>query len=186
MAYHFTAAQGLKKEAEKEQHQPAVVSNPLCDSDFPALGSDVNLTKEQKSKARVVTLRETNAPVFREAYHAQLREVHGANMRAVEAMEEDEDELMGRKRNRAVNQDTINSLMEDVIREIAAEGELVTKEKVKINRTQFESLKEQSKYFSRYSAFSPLQCVWEMKQKTISIKCRGRGEFTPAVIKILR
>lgn len=140
LAYNFTAAQGLTKEPEKEQQQqPAVVSNLLCDSDFPALGSDVNLTKEQKSKARDVTPRESSVPVFREAYHAQLREVHGANMRAVEAMEEDEDELTGRRRNRAVNQDTINSLMEDVIREIAAEGELVTKEKVRRNRTQFES-----------------------------------------------
>lgn len=131
LAYPLTAAQALKREPKKEQQQPAIASNFLCDSDFPALGLDVNLTREQKSKARDVTRREGNVPVFREAYHAHLREVHGANMRAVEAMEEDEDELMGKRRNRAINQDAINSLMEDVIREIAAEGELVTKEKVR-------------------------------------------------------
>lgn len=51
-------------------------------------------------------------------------------MRAVEAMEADEEELKGRRRIRDINPDTVNSLMEDVIREIAAEGELVTEEKV--------------------------------------------------------
>lgn len=66
----------------------------------------------------------------REAYHAQLREVLGGNMRAVEAMEDDEDEPRGRRKSRAVDQETINVLMEDVIREIARDGELVTREKV--------------------------------------------------------
>ncbi|XP_026207843.1 uncharacterized protein wu:fj29h11 isoform X2 [Anabas testudineus] len=123
-------AQDLGKEPEKEQQQPGMAYNFLCGSDFPALGSDVNLTRKQKSKERVETQSSGCAPIFREAYHAQLREVHGANMRALEAMEEDEDELSGKRRNRVVNQDTVNSLMEDVIREIAADGELVTKEQV--------------------------------------------------------
>lgn len=144
LAFHFTAAQGLTKKAEEKQQQPTVVSNMLSDSDFPALGSNVNLTKEQKSKARAVTPRETSVPLFREPYNAQLREVHGANMRAVEAMGEDEEELTGRRRKRTVDQDSINSLVEDVIREIAAEGELVTNEKVRRNS----GVERLSTYFS--------------------------------------
>ncbi|KAI3365403.1 hypothetical protein L3Q82_010485 [Scortum barcoo] len=120
------ATQDLMRKPEKQQQQQAAVSN-LSSLDFPALGADVSLTKEKKSKIRDTTQRESCAPVFREAYYAQLREVHGDNMRAIEAME-DEEELQGRRRNR-VDQDMVNSLMEDVIRQIAAEGELVTKEK---------------------------------------------------------
>nr|XP_046232573.1 protein NO VEIN isoform X2 [Scatophagus argus] len=124
------AAQNLTIEPVKDQQQQDILSNFLSASDFPALGEDVSLTKEKKSKNRGATQRESNAPVFREAYNAQLREVHGANMRAVEAMEKDEDELTGRRVKRALDPDMVNSLMKEVIREIAAEGELVTKDKV--------------------------------------------------------
>ncbi|XP_041829730.1 protein NO VEIN isoform X2 [Melanotaenia boesemani] len=122
------ATPNLSREPEKEQ-QAAAGPSFLSGYDFPALGSDRSSTKEQKSKLRDAFPREATAPVFRDAYHAQLREVHGGNMRAMEAMEEDEN-LAGRKRNRAMDTDMINSLMESVIREIAADGELVTKEKV--------------------------------------------------------
>lgn len=131
LPYPSTTAQDLKKEPEKEQLQKATVPNFLSGSDFPALEAGVNLTKEQKSKFRGATLRAGGAPGFRDAYHAQLREVHGANMRAVEAVEEDEEDLTGRTRRRTLDPDMVNSLMEDVIREIAAEGELVTKDKVR-------------------------------------------------------
>ncbi|XP_044034429.1 protein NO VEIN isoform X2 [Siniperca chuatsi] len=124
------AVQDLTREPEKEQQQQAIVSNFLSSSDFPVLGADVLVTKEKKSKIRDATNREDSTPVFREAYHAQLRVVHGANMRAVEAMEEDVEELKGRRRNRVLDPDLVNSLMEDVIRDIAAEGELVTEEQV--------------------------------------------------------
>ncbi|XP_070708112.1 uncharacterized protein [Pempheris klunzingeri] len=124
------AAQNLIRGPGKEQQQQATVSNLLSDSDFPVLGAGVSASKEHKSKIRDATQREGNVPMFREAYHAQLREVHGANMRAVEAMEEDEEELIGRRRSRVLDEDTLNSLMDDVIRDIAAEGELVTREKV--------------------------------------------------------
>ncbi|KAM8729268.1 uncharacterized protein AB9X84_026582 isoform 1-T2 [Acanthopagrus schlegelii] len=124
------AAQDLTREPEKEQQQKATASSFLSSSDFPVLGADVSMTKEQKRKVRGATQKEGGAPMFRESYHAQLREVHGANMRAIEALEEDEEDLTGRKRKRVLNQDTVNSLMEDVRRDIAAEGELVTKEKV--------------------------------------------------------
>ncbi|XP_073345224.1 uncharacterized protein [Pagrus major] len=124
------AAQDLAREPEKQQQQKATASNFLSSSDFPVLGADVSVTKEQKRKVRGATQKDGGAPVFRESYHAQLREVHGANMRAVEALEEDEEDLKGRKRKRVLDQETVNSLMEDVRRDIAAEGELVTKEKV--------------------------------------------------------
>ncbi|XP_030610585.1 protein NO VEIN isoform X2 [Archocentrus centrarchus] len=117
---------------------PAATQNPkpekdqelgfLSASDFPALGAASSLTREQKSKVRDANQREGSG--FKEAYYAQLREVLGDNMRAVEAMEEDEEDPKGRRRNRAMDQDTINNLMEDVIREIARDGELVTREKV--------------------------------------------------------
>ncbi|XP_032358201.1 protein NO VEIN isoform X1 [Etheostoma spectabile] len=123
-----TVAQGLTQEPEEEKQ--ATASNFLSDSDFPVLGADVGSTKEKKSKMREATQKKGSATVFREAYHAQLREVHGDNMRAAEAMVQDEDELAGRRRNRVLDQDSVNSLMEDVIRDIAAGGELVTKEKV--------------------------------------------------------
>lgn len=133
-----TAIQDLTREPEKDQLQQPVASNFLSGSDFPVLGADVSLMKEQKSKMRNVTKREDSSPVFREAYHAQLREVHGGNMRAVEAIEEDEEDLKGRRRHRVLDQDTVNSLVEDVIRDIAAEGDLVTKEKVRRKSTEFE------------------------------------------------
>lgn len=140
MPYPSTAAQNITGESEKEQQQQqATLSNFLSDSDFPVLGADVSLNKEKKSNIRDPTQRERSAPLFREAYHAQLREVHGANMRAIEATEEDEEALTGRRRNRVLDQDMVNSLTDDVIRDIAAEGELVTKEKVRRNRTHFES-----------------------------------------------
>lgn len=117
------------REPEKEQQQQATLPNLFLSTDFPAL--EAGVTKEQKSKFRGASPRVGGAPVFREAYHAQQREVHGANMRAVEAMAEDEDDLTGRRRRRAVDPDMVNSLMEDMIRQIATEGELVTKDKVR-------------------------------------------------------
>ncbi|XP_029953318.1 protein NO VEIN isoform X2 [Salarias fasciatus] len=98
-------------------------------SDFPALGDDrTATTEEKKSKVKKIRI-EPAAPVFREGYHAQLRDVLGGNMRAVEAME-DEDLRGLRSTRNWVNTDSVNSLMEGVIRQIAAEGELVTEQKV--------------------------------------------------------
>lgn len=108
-------------EPPKTELQQAPVCNHLSGPD---------LTKEQRSKLRGAPLKESGAPVFREAYYSQLREVHGANMRAMEAVRGSEEDSTERRRRRAVNPDSVNNLMEDVIREIAAGGELVTKEKV--------------------------------------------------------
>ncbi|KAF0025078.1 hypothetical protein F2P81_021959 [Scophthalmus maximus] len=129
-----TTPAATTRRPEKEQQLPAVTPSFLCDSEFPELGSDVK-NKAQKGRVKDANPRASTVPVFKEAYHAQLREVLGANMRAVEALEEyGEDIARRRRRKRVIDQDTVNSLMEDVIREIAAEGELVTKEKV-ISRT---------------------------------------------------
>ncbi|XP_068439866.1 uncharacterized protein [Clinocottus analis] len=123
-------AQHVTRKPEEENPQQPIVSNFLSSSDFPVLGTNVSSPKEKKNTVRDASKREGSATMFREGFHAQLREVHGANMRAVEAMETAEQELTGWKRTRALDQDAVNSLMEDVIRDISAEGELVTKEKV--------------------------------------------------------
>ncbi|KAJ7984929.1 hypothetical protein DPEC_G00359850 [Dallia pectoralis] len=107
----------------------------LLDSDFPALTVESRQNKAKERKLLNAGQREGNTPVFKEAYRAQLREVHGANIRAVEAQaneeEEEEDEVMRRrKRKKALDPDGVNSLVEDVIRDIAAEGDHVTREKV--------------------------------------------------------
>ncbi|CAG5911609.1 unnamed protein product [Menidia menidia] len=127
------AAKNPKREPKRELPLPSGPGH-LSESDFPALGAggDASLTKEQRSRTKDSGQKEASAPSFRGAYHAQLREVHGGNMRALEAIEDDEEEQTGRRRRRngAVDQEEINSLMCSVIREIADEGELVTKEKV--------------------------------------------------------
>lgn len=131
-----TVTQNPEGDPETEQKQ-TIPSNPLSDSDFPVLGAEMKQTKDQRSKLRNETQRESRASVFREGYHAQLREVHRANMRAAEALEEDEEDFTGRRRNRALDLDMVNSLVKDVIGEIAAEGDLVTKDRVRRNEQKY-------------------------------------------------
>ncbi|KAL0984014.1 hypothetical protein UPYG_G00135910 [Umbra pygmaea] len=113
---------------------PPQLGSSLSDSDFPALTAKQNPNKGQESRVLNVETKERNNHVFKEAYRAQLREVHGANVRAVEAQakEEDDDDgtMMRRKKKKALDPDVVNNLVEDVIRDIASEGELVTREKV--------------------------------------------------------
>ncbi|XP_067225099.1 uncharacterized protein wu:fj29h11 isoform X1 [Chanodichthys erythropterus] len=96
----------------------------LSTSDFPVLGSKMPIAEEKK-------LKEGRGLVFHESYYSQVREVHGANMRAAEALLEDEGNV-GRRR-KAMSSNDVNSLVEDVMRALAAEGEHVTIERV-INR----------------------------------------------------
>lgn len=110
---------------------PADGAALLTASDFPVLGASVAVTKEKKGKAKEANQKEASAPVFRERLYAQHREIHGGNMRAMEAMEDDDEDAKSRKRKRAMDPETINNVTESVVREIASEGELVTKEKVK-------------------------------------------------------
>uniref|UniRef100_A0A1A7X528 HTH OST-type domain-containing protein n=2 Tax=Iconisemion striatum TaxID=60296 RepID=A0A1A7X528_9TELE len=104
--------------------------NLLADNDFPVLGAAAKTTKEKKKTVKQVTQREGSAPFFTEAYNSQLRMVHGGNMRALEAIEDDDDDQRSRRRSKVIDPDWINTMALSAIREIAADGELVTKEKV--------------------------------------------------------
>lgn len=104
-------------------------SSIFCDPEFPTLQNATRLTKGSKKKCRDASLKDSSAAVFRDGYIAQLRETHGANMRAVEAAEEDEGHRW--RKSRMIDPTMVNALMEDVMRQIAEEGELVTKEKVR-------------------------------------------------------
>ncbi|RXN31303.1 hypothetical protein ROHU_036186 [Labeo rohita] len=110
----------------------------LSASDFPVLGTTLPKAEEKK-------LKEGRGPVFNESYYSQVREVHGADMRAAEALLEDENNI-GRRR-KAMNAQDVNCLVEDVMRALAAEGEHVTIERV-ISRVcsllQVSSLKDMS------------------------------------------
>ncbi|KAM4715626.1 uncharacterized protein FYW61_018477 isoform 2-T2 [Anableps anableps] len=125
-----TKAENQTKGVEVEMG-PADGPALLTANDFPALGASMVVTKEEKWQAKEAIKKEAGVSVFRERFYAQQREIHGGNMRALEAMEEEDDEgLKSRRRKRAMDPDSINSMTESVIREIASEGELVTKEKV--------------------------------------------------------
>lgn len=96
--------------------------------DFPPLGTRHSRAEERRTRDG----QEGSNLVFRDAHHALLREVHGANVRAVEAMEETSEAVDRRKKR--LSQDDINSLAEDTIRDMASEGEHVTVEKVGVCR----------------------------------------------------
>uniref|UniRef100_A0A4W4ERA0 HTH OST-type domain-containing protein n=1 Tax=Electrophorus electricus TaxID=8005 RepID=A0A4W4ERA0_ELEEL len=125
---------GSKMDSPPRCPQPAATSVlPAVASleDFPPLGTW--LSRADKSSRET---QEGGAQVFRESYHAQLREVHRADVRAGEALEEEADdgqESVPRRKKKVVNPDDVNSLAEDAIRSIAAEGELVTHEKVRVS-----------------------------------------------------
>ncbi|XP_057214332.1 uncharacterized protein LOC130569018 [Triplophysa rosa] len=87
----------------------------LSTQDFSALASKA----EEKLKAG-------KGPVFYESFYSQLREVHGANRRAEEALQKDS---AGRRRQ-DMNANDVNSLAEDVMRALAAKGEHVTMDRV--------------------------------------------------------
>ncbi|XP_056911618.1 uncharacterized protein wu:fj29h11 isoform X2 [Takifugu flavidus] len=128
------------------------------------------LPKGSKHRDRDAFLKEGSAPVFRDGFHAQLRETHGANMRAVEAAEGDEKGHSWRRRN--LDPDMVNNLMEDLIRQIAEEGELVTKEKV-ISRVcqqmQIPSLEAGGIYPGMTPALKDLQ--YKIREVNMFIEC---------------
>lgn len=88
--------------------------------DFPPLSTRPSRAEQRRMRDG----REESSLVFRDAHHAQLREVHGANIRALEALE-----TVDRCKTRP-SQEEVNSLAEDTIRDLATEGEHVTVEKV--------------------------------------------------------
>lgn len=101
----------------------------ICDFEFPTLQNAEKLSRSSKNQCTGASLKDGSAAVFRQGYIAQLRETHGANMRAVEATEVNEGHR--RRKGRILDPNFVNDLMEDVMRQIAEEGELVTKEKVR-------------------------------------------------------
>ncbi len=96
---------------------PRATPSNLSTGDFPVLGTKLSKAEEKK-------LNEGRGLLFNESYYSQVREVHGANMRAAEVLLEDEDNV-GRRR-KAMSSNDVNSLVEDVMRSLAAEGEHVT------------------------------------------------------------
>ncbi|KAJ0016243.1 hypothetical protein NQD34_014533 [Periophthalmus magnuspinnatus] len=129
-----TQPQSATRKNPKVPPVTAASSSLLSDNDFPALG--VKVSQKQSTTTETADApkpkKSSSSNVFTEGYHRQLREVHGANMRAVEALEE----IVGGPRHwsRRLERDNVDNLMKDMIREIASEGELVTKEQV-ISRT---------------------------------------------------
>ncbi|XP_053540833.1 uncharacterized protein wu:fj29h11 isoform X2 [Ictalurus punctatus] len=95
--------------------------------DFPPLGTRPSRAEERKVRVG----QEGSSLVFRNAHYAQLREVHGANIRAAEALEvaNEKKETVNRRKNKP-SPDDVNILAEDTIRDIASDGEHVTIEKV--------------------------------------------------------
>ncbi|XP_060795619.1 uncharacterized protein wu:fj29h11 isoform X3 [Neoarius graeffei] len=95
--------------------------------DFPPLGTKHPRAEERRMRDG----QDGSGLVFRDAHHAQLREVHGANVRAAEALEaaNEKKETVDRCKKRP-SLDDVNSLAEDTIRDIATDGEHVTVEKV--------------------------------------------------------
>uniref|UniRef100_A0A3P8TIF1 Wu:fj29h11 n=1 Tax=Amphiprion percula TaxID=161767 RepID=A0A3P8TIF1_AMPPE len=140
-----------------------------------SLHEDLVVEQEVVFHRRDVNPREASAPIFRESYHAQLREVLGGNMRAVEAMEEDE-ELIGKRGNRAMDPDTVNSLMASVIRELAAEGELVTKEKIPALKDLQYIMKEINVFLESTEVVTSVCTLYELGQSLAALKDKKRYE----------
>ncbi|KAK7134163.1 hypothetical protein R3I93_017539 [Phoxinus phoxinus] len=130
--------QKIDKEPKKVRSKPvedeqvvrpkATLTTPLMPTpgnlsfgDFPVLGSKIPNVEEKK-------LKEGRGLVFSESFYSQVREVHGANMRAAEALLENE-RYVGRRR-KAMSSSEVNSLAEDVMRALSTEGEHVTIERV--------------------------------------------------------
>ncbi|KAK7918618.1 hypothetical protein WMY93_009902 [Mugilogobius chulae] len=135
---HWETLQSKANDAPKNpwtaapaQPEPAVkAASPslLSDHDFPSLGA-----KAPKDPSPSVVTKPTPPPpkersssMLTERYHRQLREVHGANMRALEALEEDGTG----GRSRRLDPEYVSDLMNEVIRDIAMDGDFVTKDRV--------------------------------------------------------
>ncbi|XP_036073145.1 protein NO VEIN isoform X3 [Oryzias melastigma] len=110
-----TASAKPKQQKELNKKQQAIEAASL---NRPDTSAATNMATGEKSRAK-----EGNSL---DAYYAQMREVHGRNMRASEARREP----TCWRNNRAADPEAINRLAESVMRDIAAEGDLVTTERV--------------------------------------------------------
>ncbi|XP_061665744.1 uncharacterized protein wu:fj29h11 isoform X2 [Syngnathoides biaculeatus] len=164
----------------------------------PATGTAVKQpAAASSSKTSGAARSECSASVFKEGFNAQLREVHRDNMRAQEAMVNDEQVHGWRKRD--LDPDMLSSLMEDVIRDLAGEGELVTKEKVisracmlmqltskeseMINPRSIQALndlqylvKEITMYIQSTEAMTSVCTLYELGQSLAALKNKKRYE----------
>ncbi|XP_048088539.1 uncharacterized protein wu:fj29h11 isoform X4 [Alosa alosa] len=119
-----------------KQPQEASLPDGLASGDFPPLGAAVaakpSKAEERRLQAAAIRERDRDSSMaFHDAYHAQLRERHAANVRAAEALEAFEGGGSRERRSRKnMSATEVDSLAEDVIRSLATRGELVTVERV--------------------------------------------------------
>ncbi|RXM31499.1 hypothetical protein EOD39_1724 [Acipenser ruthenus] len=111
------------------QWQPVAASPPpsLKSADFPELGGKISKSEQKKLKEEAMKKQKSSTPVFKDAYHSQMREMHTSNMQDIEALQAGD--MMGGGRRR-VSVEEANALATEFIRAIASEGEHVTIEKV--------------------------------------------------------
>ncbi|XP_056626776.1 uncharacterized protein wu:fj29h11 isoform X3 [Triplophysa dalaica] len=160
-------------------------SNNLSTLEFPALRSKA----EEK-------LKECKGPVFYESFYSQLREVHSANVRAADALQE----YSSGRRRQDMSADDVNSLAENVIRALAADGEHVSIDRVtsrlcsllqvsslfalKIDpRRQLpvlqelqRTLKEINVFFASVEVVSSMCTLYELGQAVANLKNKKRFE----------
>ncbi|XP_041077227.1 protein NO VEIN-like isoform X2 [Polyodon spathula] len=117
------AIEQIKETTPGVQAQPAVNSP----ADFPVLGGKLSRSEQKELKEEAMKKQKSSSPVFKEAYHSQMREMHMSNMQAVEALQADD--MLGGDRRR-VNVEEANALATEFIRAIASDGEHVTIVKV--------------------------------------------------------
>ncbi|XP_077594792.1 uncharacterized protein LOC144211423 isoform X2 [Stigmatopora nigra] len=91
-----------------------------------------NLPDPLGKQVAAAKMNKTSNAVFRASFDAQVREVHRDNIHALDAVANNKAGQFREKR--ALYPEKVNSLMEDVIRDLAKRGEFVTKEKV-VSRT---------------------------------------------------
>ncbi|XP_076154340.1 uncharacterized protein LOC143137890 isoform X4 [Alosa pseudoharengus] len=119
-----------------KQPQEASLPDGLASGDFPPLGAAAaakpSKAEERRLQAAAIRERDRDSSMaFHDAYHAQLRERHAANVRAAEALEAFEGGGSRERRSRKnMSATEVDSLAEDVIRSLATRGELVTVERV--------------------------------------------------------
>ncbi|KAJ8246365.1 hypothetical protein GJAV_G00266920 [Gymnothorax javanicus] len=166
----------------------------LSSADFPSLGTKLSREQERRLKQSSGS----SAPVFREAYRAQERETHRAAMQALDVLESESE--AGHSRRRRVTVEEANSLAENFIRDIAAEGELVTAEKVCFRICQIlhipslraagikpewqlsavkdllRTIREVNLYIESVEAVQSVCTLYELGQGLASLKNRSRFE----------
>uniref|UniRef100_A0AAY4BVZ5 HTH OST-type domain-containing protein n=1 Tax=Denticeps clupeoides TaxID=299321 RepID=A0AAY4BVZ5_9TELE len=125
-ASNHCSTEDLRDAAVLQLTGPPLQLPPPVDPEFPALGAKLSRAEERRPRGAAGG----RGPVFRESYHAQLREWHNSNTRAAETLENDEETGSQRSRRKVVSVEEVNSLAQDVIRSLATSGDLVTVEKV--------------------------------------------------------